>query len=134
MFNKDPIINSRIRNIRQCTFGWIDHNFLHHGHVKYLSLESLLLYFFLCLVADRNGCSYYDYEKICLYLKFNLEQFMDARNQLIDKSLIIFKDSVYQVLSLPEQKTEKNKTLSMAPGQDRQKGFQELKQVLEHVK
>ena len=127
---KEPITSSRIRSIRECTFGWIDHNLLHQGYVKSLSRESLLLYFFLCLVADRNGCSYYDYEKVCLYLKFSLEQFMDARDQLIDQSLIVFKDSVYQVLRLPER----NKSPVLPQKHDHQAGFQELKQVFDYVK
>ena len=134
MINKEPISNSRIRYIRQCTFGWIDHNFLHYDYVQYLSKESLLLYFFLCLVADRNGCSYYDYERICNYLKVNLEQFMDARHQLIEESLIITKDSVYQVLSLSKRKAEKCQTTNIHPQQDRQIGFQDLKQILKNVK
>lgn len=106
MIKAKPIIGNRIRNIRNCTFGWIDHNLLHFGFIRRLSPESLLLYFFLCLVADRNGCSFYDYDKICSLLKLDLEQYLRARGQLIDQSLIEFKSPIFQVLSLPKVGTE----------------------------
>ena len=131
MINKEPIMNSRIRNIRQCTFGWIDHNFLHYGFLKCLSPESLLLYFFLCLVADRNGCSYYDYEKICSYLKLELDQFIDARNQLINASLIVFDNHLFQVLNLPEKKVNQFKIMK---NQHQQSDFRAMKKILENIK
>jgi len=131
MINKEPIMNSRIRNIRQCTFGWIDHNFLHHGFLKCLLPESLLLYFFLCLVADRNGCSYYDYENICSYLKLELDQFIDARNQLIKASLIVFDNHLFQVLNLPDKKENQ---LKIMKNKHRQSDFRVMKKILENIK
>ena len=101
--NIQPIIYERIRNIRDCTFGWIDHNLLHNGFLWQLSSESLLLYFFLCLVADRHGLSYYDYEKICTLLKLEVSEYVKARNELVNTSLIAFKDSVFQVLKMPDR-------------------------------
>jgi len=122
---------SRVRNVRQCTFGWIDHNLLHDGFLSRLSPESVLLYFFLCLVADRNGCSYYDYEKICSYLKLQLDQYITARDQLIGESLIAFEHGVFQVLNLP---AKKYKHVNTTKDQNQQKDFQVMKQILEHVK
>ena len=129
--NKVPIKSSRIRNIRQTTFGWIDHNFLHHGFLKWLSSESLLLYFFLCLVADRNGCSYYDYEKICSYLKLELDEYIAARDQLIKASLIAFDNHLFQVLVLPNKQEHRNNCME---NQRQQADFRTMKQILEHVK
>ena len=106
MIKAKPIIGNRIRNIRNCTFGWLDHNLLHFGFIQRLEPESLLLYFFLCLVADKNGCSFYDYDKICSLLKLDLQQYLRARQQLIDQSLIEFEAPIYQVLSLPKAGTE----------------------------
>jgi hypothetical protein len=82
-----PVVPDRVRNIRQCTFGWIDHNFLHRGFLNRLSQPELLLYYFLITVADRYGVSFYDYVK--------------ARDRLCERSLIAFKDGIYQVLPLP---------------------------------
>ena len=102
MRNHKPIIVNRIRNIRDCTFGWVDHNFLHNGFLNRLSPEELLLYYFLITVADRNGVSFYDYQRICQFLKIELDDYITARNRLCKRSLIAFEDSIFQVLSLPE--------------------------------
>jgi hypothetical protein len=109
MKKAEPILADRIRNIRDCTFGWTDHNFLHYGFIHRLSSESLLLYFFLCLVSDRNGCSYYDYQQICSLLKLTLDQFTYSRQQLVAQSLIAFEDPIFQVLRL--QQAKKNKLI-----------------------
>ena len=106
MTKPKPVIIDRIRNIRDCTFGWVDHNFLHKGFLNRLSQQELLLYYFLITVADRNGVSFYDYERICQFLKLELNQYLDARDRLSQYSLIAFKDSVFQVLSLPKLSTE----------------------------
>jgi hypothetical protein len=102
MLKPAPIIPARRRNIRQCTFGWVDHDFLHRGYLNRLSQEELLLYYFLITVADRNGVSFYDYERICQLLKLELEAYLRARNRLCELSLIAYHDGVFQVLSLPE--------------------------------
>lgn len=107
MKKAEPILTDRVRNIRDCTFGWIDHNLLHCGFIHRLSPESLLLYFFLCLVSDRNGCSYYDYQQICSLLKLTLDQYTYARKQLMGQSLIAFEDPIFQVLHLPKAKKNK---------------------------
>jgi hypothetical protein len=107
MKKAEPILGDRIRNIRECTFGWTDHNLLHYGFIHRLSSESLVLYFFLCLVSDRNGCSYYDYQQICSLLKLTLDQYTYARQQLVTQSLIAFEDPIFQVLRLPKAKKTK---------------------------
>ena len=96
-----PIVPERVRNIRQSTFGWVDHNFLHRGFLNRLSQPELLLYYFLVTVADRNGVSFYDYERICQFLKLKVDDYVQARNRLCERSLIAFKDGIYQVLPLP---------------------------------
>ena len=107
MHNLKPIFPDRCRNIRQCTFGWVDHNFLHRGFLNRLSQEELLLYYFLITVADRNGVSFYDYERICQLLKLELDDYLRARDRLCERSLIAYHDGVFQVLSLPQDHTAK---------------------------
>ena len=102
-----PVAPDRIRNIRQCTFGWIDHNFLHRGFLNRLSQPELLLYYFLITVADRYGISFYDYERICQFLKLGADDYVQARDRLCDRSLIAFKDGIFQVLPLPDPIVEK---------------------------
>ena len=66
-----------------------------------LSYHELLLYVFFILVADRNGLSYYSFDKICALLQCSVDDYVLARNALIPKALIAFDGHLFQVLSLP---------------------------------
>jgi len=79
----------------------IEHRFLRDGFWSSLSQHELLLYVFFVLVADRNGLSYYSYDKICTLLQFSLDDYIVARNALLHKDLIAFDGHLFQVLSLP---------------------------------
>ena len=57
------------------------------------------------LVADRNGLSYYSYDKICSVLRISVDEYILARNALIDQDMIAFDGYLFQVLSLPEKVT-----------------------------
>ena len=133
MFNPKPIIPERIRNIRQCTFGWIDHNFLHKGFLNRLSQNELLLYYFLITVANRLGISFYDYERICQYLKLELDEYLQARDQLCELSLIAIKNGVFQVLSLPEELIIKTKIKVVTANGSSNNDFQNLKQIFQQL-
>jgi hypothetical protein len=52
-------------------------------------------------VGDRQGLSYYHYDKICSLLRISLDDYIVARNLLIDKDLVAFDGTFFQVLSLP---------------------------------
>lgn len=85
------------------SFAFLEHRFLRKGFWESLSYHELLLYIFLVMVSDQNGLSYYGYEKICRILKVHLNQYIDARDGLLDKDLIRFDGRLFQVLSLPER-------------------------------
>ena len=97
---KRPIVADRIRQI-QGSFAFIEHKFLRHGFWTALDHRELLLYIFLIMVADRQGLSYYSYDKICTMLRLTVDQYIAARNGLIEKDLIAFDGTLFQVLSLP---------------------------------
>ena len=84
-------------------FAFIPHRFLTGGFVSALGPDELLLYLFLVVVGDRQGLSYYGYDKICMLLRMNLDEYILARDALIDKDLIAFDGYLFQVLSLPEE-------------------------------
>ena len=67
MIDRSPLVPDRIRRI-QGSFAHIEHRFLREGFWQGLSRLELLLYFFLVLVADRNGISFYSYDRICTLL------------------------------------------------------------------
>ncbi|MDX2439684.1 MAG: hypothetical protein QNK40_03965 [Desulfobacterales bacterium] len=99
---KNPIASCRIRKITG-SFAFIEHRFLREGFWASLDHHQLLLYLFLIIVADRHGLSYYNYDKICTLLRICVDEYILARNALIDKDLIAFDGSLFQVLSLPEK-------------------------------
>ncbi len=101
MIEKAPLIAERVRRISG-SFSFIEHRFLRGGFWQSLSHEELLLYFFLILSGDRNGVSFYSYDKICSLLKVHLDAYILARNGLIEKDLIAFDGHFFQVLALPE--------------------------------
>ena len=100
MVNRKPLICDRIRKI-DGSFAWIGHRFLRSGFFTSLTRNELLLYFFLALVADRQGLSYYHYDKICSLLCLSVDDYVFVRDQLINKDLIAFDGTFFQVLSLP---------------------------------
>jgi hypothetical protein len=99
---KKRILNSeRIRRI-DGGFSFIPHRFLTDGFLASLNQEELLLYLFLVLVSDRHGLSFYSYDAICSLLRFSLDGYIEARDELIEKDLIAFDGTIFQVLDLPQ--------------------------------
>lgn len=98
---ENPILNrSRIRKING-GFGFIPHAFNQKGYLATLEGNALLLYFFLILVADQNGVSYYSDLKVCRLLDLSTGDLFAARDQLVAMDLLAFASPVYQVLELP---------------------------------
>ena len=101
MIERSPLCPDRIRKI-DGSFAFIEHRFLRDGFFESLAHHELLLHLFLVLVADRRGLSYYSYDKICTLLRLSVDQYLWARDALIQKDLIAFDGHLYQVLSLPQ--------------------------------
>ena len=102
MITKKVLVADRIRRI-DGGFSFIPHRFLTAGFLEALNPQQLLLYIFLVLAADRYGLSYYSYERICSLLHMSLEQYIEARDGLLEKDLIAFDGTLFQVLSLPAE-------------------------------
>ncbi len=100
MITKKVLATDRIRRING-GFSFIPHRFLTAGFLASLQQQELMLYVFLVLAADRHGLSYYSYERICSLLHMTVEQYIAARDGLIEKDLIAFDGTLFQVLSLP---------------------------------
>jgi hypothetical protein len=98
-----PIIEERVRSIGGQGFSFIPNRFLRGGFVGSLEPDELLLYFFLVLASDRRGMSFFHYDSICSLLSISVQSYIAARNGLIDKDLIAFDGTRFQVLSLPER-------------------------------
>jgi hypothetical protein len=98
---KKRILNpDRVRKIKG-GFSFVPHRFLTDGFLAALDPAEALLYLFLILAADRNGLSFYGYDAICNLLKLPLEQYIQAKDGLIEKDLIAFNGTIFQVLEFP---------------------------------
>jgi hypothetical protein len=107
---RKALVPQRVRTISG-SFATIEHRFLRHGFWTTLGHHELLLYFFLILVADRQGLSFYSYDKICSLLTISLDDYILARDNLIDKDLLAFDGTFFQVLSLPTEPVQHSRLL-----------------------
>jgi len=105
MVSKSLII-PELKRVLKPPFAWIDRRFLFNGFLAELSPQENLLYFFLVLVADRDGLSFYNYDKICQLLKLDADDYVQARDSLIEKRLIALDNCLFQVLTLPEHQKQ----------------------------
>ena len=102
MFEKNLIVPELKRQLAP-PFAWLDRRFLFDDYLGRLSPKENLLYFFLALAADRDGLSFYSYDRICQLLKFTVDDYIEAREGLLGKQLIAFDGRQFQVLALPRR-------------------------------
>jgi hypothetical protein len=108
MIKKRVLNPNRVRSIER-GFSFIPHRFLTDGFLVSLSQQELLLYFFLVLVSDRHGLSFYSYDAICSLLQLSVDDYIEARDGLIEKDLIAFDGTLFQVLDLPTKPTARTR-------------------------
>ena len=98
---RKKILNAhRVRSIKG-GFSFIPHRFVTEGFLESLNAPELLLYLFLIAVSDRYGLSFYSSGSICSLLQMSSENYQKAREGLIEKDLIDFNGTLFQVLDLP---------------------------------
>ena len=105
MVKKKILDPKRIRQI-DGGFSYIPHRFLTDGFWTSLNQKEILLYLFLVLASDRHGLSFYSYDAICSLLELCVDDYVKARDGLINKDLIAFDGTLFQVLSLPSKPVE----------------------------
>jgi hypothetical protein len=98
---REPIRPERVRAIDSGGFAFVPNRFLREGFFASLTPDELRLYLLLVLAGDRRGMSYYHYDSICSILEIGLDEYIAARNGLIDKDLVAYDGTRFQVLSLP---------------------------------
>lgn len=97
-----PLRPDRLRSLER-PFGWIPFRLLSSGWLPRLGNEAKLLYFFLCLVADGMGISFYGDARVCRLLGLSGAELGVAREDLCRHDLLAFDGRVYQLLSLPRE-------------------------------
>lgn len=90
-------------------FGWIDAALWRRRWLQRLTSEEVAVYTFLCLVADRQGVSFYRRDRIADQLGEDLGVVTRALGRLRDLDLVAFRafgphapEGFHQVLSLPD--------------------------------
>jgi len=99
MVSKRVLVSDRLRRPPTTGWSWIDRRFLRE-HMAYLSREAALLYFILCVVADKHGMSFYGDGTLAVMLHVPLPVLVRARGELLARDLIAHEVRFTQVLSL----------------------------------
>ena len=102
MIKKKVLVPDRIRHI-DGGFSFIPHRFISDGFLTHLTQKELLLYLFLVLASDRYGLSFYSYDAICSLLQLSLDEYVEARDGLMEKDLVAYDGALFQVLDLPRR-------------------------------
>lgn len=97
-----PIRSDRLRLLER-PYSWVPFRLLSSGLLAELSPPAKLLYFFLCLVANRQGLSCYGDRRIHELLELSDQELSRGRHELYEHDLLAFDGRVYQLLSWPEQ-------------------------------
>ena len=121
----------RLRTIEP-PFGWVPFRILTSGFLEKLSAAAMLLYFFLCLVANRWGISFYGAQRIESILRLSNQALNAARNELLQYDLVAFDGRVYQVLSLPNEQQVKSASQSVI-GHGNANGPQHIGRILDQL-
>jgi hypothetical protein len=79
---------------------------MREGCLQRLCPEGVMLYFFLIIVGDHRGLSFYGDQRICETLHLSLQDLEGGRRQLVIQDLIAYQKPLYQVLSLGTAKRE----------------------------
>ena len=99
--SRAPLRPDRVRRIDGLSFAFVPHRLLRDGFLASIAADEQRLYLFLVLAADRQGLSFYGCDRICSILEMILDDYIQARNGLLEKDLIAFDGTRFQVLSLP---------------------------------
>lgn len=96
-----PIIADRVRTTGTGGWAFFPNRFLHEGFFAALDDDERVLYLLLVLAGNRHGLSAYHYDSLCGLLRWPVDRYLHARNRLIEKDMIAYDGTRFQVLELP---------------------------------
>jgi len=116
IWKETPVCLNNVRNIKS-GFGWIDHNL--KLLLDQLSQEAQLIYYTLCLYADRSGMCNLSQRELQEITRLGPATLVKNKKELIKKELIAYdykyRVSKFQVLNVPI-KTRIISTTNISPG------------------
>jgi hypothetical protein len=121
---KPILVPARLRHPPTSGWSWVDRRFVRE-HAAHLSRDAVLLYFWLCAVADKHGLSFYADATLAAMVRINLPALIQARDELLARDLIAHETRFTQVLSLPPASQHRR----CEPGQ----GLMQLGEILSRV-
>ena len=83
-------------------WGWIDRRIVLKDYLDPMSRSEIVVYFFLCVVADRHGASWYSPRSMARLLKEPPDQISEALTRLDRRNLIAVAGRFIQVLDLDD--------------------------------
>jgi len=95
-----PLRLDRLRHLER-PFGWAPFRLLTSGLLAPLSVSAKALYLVLCLVADRQGLSYWSEGRLQALVGLDATALQRSRDELQRHDLLAFDGRLYQLLSLP---------------------------------
>jgi hypothetical protein len=98
--NQKPIlVPTRLRHPPKSGWSWEDRRCVRE-HMAHLSRDAVLLYFFLCAMADKHGVSFHGDATLIIQVGMPLAALIDARRELSARDLIAHETRWTQVLSV----------------------------------
>lgn len=95
--DRAPVDPARVRTLPR-HFAWVDHRL--RDRLSALTQAEIALLFFLHLVADRQGCSFWAESTVAKKLGLKEGDVIEARYGLLSKGLIAYRYPLFQLLSL----------------------------------
>jgi hypothetical protein len=96
------LLPERLRTVER-PFGWAPFQLVTSGLLARLSVGAKALYLALCLVADRQGLSFWGGPRLQTLVGLSEDELCTVRQELIERDLLAFDGRVYQLLSLPNK-------------------------------
>lgn len=121
------------------SYSIIDHKILHGGYLHRLSHQSLILYFFLVVVGDREGRSFYADSTIMDILRLSAQQLQDARLELLRDDLIDYQRPYWWVKNITKREPPQTlvDTMKLSPRQinkvDRDLAQRRIRDIIEEI-
>ncbi len=94
-----PVDPARVRALPR-HFAWVDHRL--RDRLSQLTPNEIALLFFLHIVADRVGCSFWACSTIAKKLSLKEGDVIEARYGLVAKGLIAYRYPLFQILPVGE--------------------------------
>lgn len=96
---RSPVDPARVRALPR-HFAWADHRL--RDRLGTLTLAEIALLFFLHLVADRTGCSFWADSTVAKKLGLKEGDVIEARYGLISKGFIAYRYPLFQILPVED--------------------------------